>query len=138
MRELRFVTIGLPAPQGSKNKWGGENNSRVKPFRDSIAADAAAALNGDAMLTGPVEVHATFYFPRPKSHYRTGASAHILRDTAPMFVVTKPDLDKLCRAVGDALTGVALHDDSQIVKWNAVKMYHDPVRTSIKIIEVIA
>jgi len=136
MRDLSFVTIGLPAPQGSKNKWGGEDNKRVKPFRDSVSADAATALNGAAMFTGPVEVYATFHFPRPKSHYRTGKLADTIRDDAPKYVSTKPDLDKLCRAVGDALGGVVLRDDSQIIQWVASKVYGDPVRTFITIMEV--
>jgi Holliday junction resolvase RusA-like endonuclease len=136
MRDLSFVTVGLPAPQGSKNKWGGEDNKRVKPFRDSVAADAATALNGEGMFAGPVEVHATFHFPRPKAHYRTGKHADTLRDDAPRFVQTKPDLDKLCRAVGDALAGVLVRDDAQIVQWVANKMYGDPVRASIIIMEV--
>ena len=37
-----------------------------------------------------------------------------------------PDLDKLVRAVGDALTRLAWRDDSQIVAWHAYKHYATP------------
>lgn len=138
MRSVAFTTIGLPAPQGSKNKWGGEDNKRVKPYRDAISADAAAAMTGD-LFTGPVNLSVDFYFPRPKSHYRTGKHAGTLRDDAPVYVATKPDLDKLLRAVGDALTGVVLRDDSQIVLTDARKLYASldtAVRTSVAVGEL--
>jgi Holliday junction resolvase RusA-like endonuclease len=38
-------------------------------------------------------------------------------------VATTPDLDKLCRAIGDALTGVAILDDKQIAWWDVMKHY---------------
>jgi Holliday junction resolvase RusA-like endonuclease len=49
-------------------------------------------------------VEATFYLPRP-----AGA----------------PDTDKLCRALGDALSvdSKAIQDDSLIVRWEATKLY---------------
>lgn len=34
---------------------------------------------------GPVALTATFYFSRPKSHYRTGKFAHILKPDAPSW-----------------------------------------------------
>jgi hypothetical protein len=37
--------------------------------------------------------------------------------------VVKPDLDKLVRAVGDALTGILYRDDAQIVSLNASKRF---------------
>jgi Holliday junction resolvase RusA-like endonuclease len=41
---------------------------------------------------------------------------------------TKPDLDKLVRAIGDGLTGVVILDDKQIVELHARKIYTSGAR----------
>jgi Holliday junction resolvase RusA-like endonuclease len=133
---VRFTVIGTPAPQGSKTRWGTEDNPNTRPWRAAVAASAhEAARNGTALklLPGPLTVRARFYFPRPKSHYRTGRFAGTLKDSAPLYCATTPDLDKLQRAIGDALKGVLLHDDSQIVQWHAAKFYGAPARAEITI-----
>lgn len=131
-----ITIIGIPAPQGSKNPWGGEANPNTRPWRATVAAEAALhrdQITGDSLAAGPLKVTARFYFPRPKSHYRTGKNAHVLKDTAPDYCATKPDLDKLQRAIGDALTGVLIRDDSQIVQWDATKLYGEPARCELLI-----
>ncbi len=72
-----------------------------------------------------MKVTVTFVFPRPKSHYRTGKNAGILRDDAPLYKDSTPDTDKLERAIGDALTGVVFSDDAKVAWWDARKMYGD-------------
>ena len=37
--------------------------------------------------------------------------------------VSKPDLDNMVKAVGDAMNGIAYSDDSQIVSLKARKVY---------------
>lgn len=127
MRTVLDITIhGTPAPQGSKNPWGGEANKRTKPWRESLADSVGKALPDDyAVLRGPVQVKVTFAFTRPKSHYRTGRNAHVLRDDAPFWHTAPNDTDKLQRALGDALTGVVWKDDKQIALWVADKIYDD-------------
>ena len=67
-------------------------------------------------------VHASFYLPRPKSHFTKRG----VRLSAPWWPVTKPDLDKLTRALLDALTDAGIwRDDSQAVELHAEKIYHD-------------
>ena len=58
----------------------------------------------------------------PPLPYRRNAG--VLKDSAPGGKATAPDLDKLCRALGDALTqsGV-LRDDALIVEWVARKQW---------------
>jgi len=133
---IELTIIGTPAPQGSKvrTRWGvREDNPNTKPWRATVAAEAALAHAGRALLDVPVEVDAFFVFPRPKSHYRTGRNAHLLKDTAPAWCATKPDADKLARAVGDALSGVLLRDDNLIVEWRIRKVYGSPARCELKI-----
>jgi hypothetical protein len=102
-----LVIWGTPAPKGSKNQFGGESSKKVKPWMDSVKQAVGEALpEGWGVLRGPVKITATFVFVRPKSHYRTGKNAGVLRDDAPLFHTNPGDTDKLQRAIGDALSGV--------------------------------
>lgn len=125
MKTLQFTVIGLPAPQGSKRHVGNgvmiESSKSVKPWRATVAATAVNV--GASPVNGPVAVNLIFFMPRPKSHFRTGRNAELLRDAAPDVPITTPDIDKLSRAVLDALTGVAYRDDSQVVELRAFKNY---------------
>ncbi len=144
---LHFAVHGTPAPQGSKrayvNRHTGraavvESSTRVRPWREAVkhaALDArvmaAATLDARpatlATLTGPVVVAITFYLPRPKSHYRTGRFAHLLRDNAPRNPAGKPDLDKLARSTLDGLSDAAVWaDDAQVVSLSVAKAYAMP------------
>jgi crossover junction endodeoxyribonuclease RusA len=136
MTVVEFTVPGVPAPQGSKNAFGGEANPRTRPWRAAITAEAS--MYYEEPLRGPVGVTADFVFPRPKSHFGTGKNAGTVKATAPFLAISKKvgDLDKLCRAVGDALTGVALLDDSQIVCWSAEKRYGPSAHLRLRIVDL--
>lgn len=122
MAELHFTVPGIPVPQGSKTPWGSEANPHVKTWRETVARFAHEALPRGPLF-GPVRVAVVFVFPRPKGHFRTGKYEGQLRPTAPEWHTSTPDLDKLQRALGDALKGVVLTDDSQIAAWDTRKLY---------------
>jgi len=66
----------------------------------------------------------TFRMPRPKSH--TGAQG-LTPSASNATPHTRPDVDKLARAVNDALTTAGvIYDDSQITRIIAAKRYADP------------
>jgi crossover junction endodeoxyribonuclease RusA len=77
-------------------------------WRSSIALAARKA--GAFPNRNPVTITMDFIFTRPKTVKR-------LMPTVP------PDLDKLVRAVLDALTAIAYIDDSQVVEIYAKKTY---------------
>ena len=126
---ISFSVLGLPVPQGSKNPWGGEASKRLKPWRNDMMVAARRAMDErrQVLLLEPVDVHLQFCFPRPRAHFGTGRNAGKLKESAPVYVAKAPDLDKLIRAVGDALThsGI-LHDDGQIAILVATKVYDRP------------
>jgi Holliday junction resolvase RusA-like endonuclease len=119
-QELYFTAYGIPRPQGSKRHVGNGvmiEASDVKPWRKAIANavfEAWLRSGDDRAFTGPVVVWATFFMPRPKSVKR-------------FLPTVSPDLDKLQRALGDALSidSKALTDDAIIVKWHSAKVYAD-------------
>lgn len=130
---IELTVIGTPAPQGSKTRtrFGvRDDNPNTKPWRATVAAEAAVAWRRP-LYTGPVAVTATFVFSRPKSHFGTGRNAAALKPSAPLWCATKPDADKLARAIGDALAGVVLRDDNQIVEWTIRKVYGAPARCEL-------
>lgn len=120
---LQFVVVGDPAPQGSKKFVGNgrmiESSKKLKPWRAAVADAAFKAFSeaGLDQFTKPVVVDVIFIMPRPKTVTR-------------VWPEKAPDLDKLQRSIGDALSidsGI-LADDSLIVKWNAAKIYSDDVK----------
>lgn len=130
MSRRTVVVHGVPAAQGSKRHVGNgrmvEMSKRLGPWRAAIAeAIVEAGWQRDPILTGPVWVDLTFYLPRPKHHYGTGRNADRLKPNAPVWVSTAVgDIDKLCRAVLDAITHAgAWRDDSQVAYLAAEKHY---------------
>lgn len=136
-RELEFRVPGVPLPQGSHKIVPIKGTGKSRLVNDNPALDvwrqlaATAAGNarrrqGWALLDGPATVELLFYMPRPKSHWRTGRNAGILREGAPLYPTVKPDLDKLARAVFDALSaGGVWRDDSRAVGLSCWKQYAD-------------
>jgi crossover junction endodeoxyribonuclease RusA len=121
---IEFWVDGIPRPQGSKRYVGNgrmvEASPHVKGWRDVVSTVAFQSMSGDPIST-PVGVAVHFLFSRPKSHYRTGKNAHLLRQGAPDRPTTRSvgDTDKLCRAILDSISctsgGGVLEDDSQVV-----------------------
>lgn len=127
---VQFFVPGKPVAQGSKRHVGHgvmvESSRDLLPWRQAIATAAKGAANG-TQFSGPVQVDFVFWFHRPKKHYGTGKNAGMVKLSAPGWQTTFPDVDKLCRAVGDALTisGLIL-DDRLIARMSAEKRYGDP------------
>lgn len=122
---LQFVVYGKPEPQGSSKAFvrGGRavitsDNPKMKGWRKEVGSTARASANDYGMygvVYGkhvPVEMELRFRFMRPKSAVKSR-----------MYPVVTPDLDKLQRAVLDALTGILYLDDAQVVKITASKVY---------------
>lgn len=130
MTGVTFRVYGTPKPQGSKRHVGNgvmveSGGAALRTWREDVKHAALEARAGlPDTLAGPLSIGVTFYLARPKSHYRTGKNAHLLRDAAPTFPWRKPDLDKLLRSTFDACTTAGLwHDDCCAVHVAAAKVY---------------
>lgn len=120
---LHLWIPGIPVTQGSKRHVGAgrmiETSQGLPAWRNTIAWHTRATYRHPPM-TGPVTVELGFWLPRPASHTRNGT----LTPTAPTHPTHKQDLDKLTRAVLDALTTAAVWvDDGQVVALTAGKLY---------------
>lgn len=85
-----------------------------------------AKFSGDAANTvfvGPLKAMFNFVFPRPKSHYRSGKNAHLLKHDAPKFCTNKKDIDNLIKFYSDTFNSIAWVDDCQIVSVASTKRW---------------
>lgn len=113
---------GNPRPKGSwtpvKLKSGGfglrHASKHVAAWCKSIQRQLAEGLYDGPIHEGPVALSITFHLKRGKTVKR---KYPIVRGTG--------DLDKLERAILDALTGVAYVDDVQVVHISSWKHYTD-------------
>ena len=114
---------GTPVPQGSMRTFMVQgrpvithSNPNLKKWRKVLAAsfqEFAPSVPGDLYYG----VALTFVLHRPKYHSTMG-------DEAPKAPHVKPDLDKLIRAVLDALTDAkVISDDAHICSIEAKKCY---------------
>lgn len=144
-QRLAIKVHGLPAPQGSKRHVGNgvmvESSKRVKPWRQDVVTAALAAINAAEhfeQFNGPVKVHATFSFTRPKYHFGTGRNANVLKSSAPTHVGTKPDIEKLVRSTHDALTTAGVwRDDALVVQLITSKVYDTTPGAYLMISEIL-
>lgn len=119
---LHFRVYGIPRPKGSTRSFAHpktgkvvtlHDNTQTKPWQSIVAAGARGACGYAGVWDGPVGVHFTAYLPRPRS-------VSVRKRPLP---IVKPDLDKLERALLDALTGIIYHDDAQVCSSTSSKQY---------------
>ena len=121
MTEFPIIIPGIPIPQGSKSVTRTgimfEANNKLRPWRETMS-NALTAWTGTWFgawepYDGPLFVDVTFNMPEPKRQKYS-------------LPAVKPDADKLCRALGDAMTTSGLiNDDARITTWHARKRYSD-------------
>ncbi|MDU6694297.1 MAG: RusA family crossover junction endodeoxyribonuclease [Enterococcus faecalis] len=122
---ISFFVPGKPITEGSTRYLGvrggkpiiTHDNPELSAWRQKVAQVAvlyARQAGWSLPLDEPVIVGATFTLKQPKQPRWSEAA-------------TKPDLDKLQRAIGDALgaKGSVLREDSRICEWQAAKQYGD-------------
>lgn len=119
-RVVSFRVVGIAQPKGSMRAFTPKGwtrpiltstNPKVKGWQQ-LVAEQAQGVAADGLFVGPVALGVAFLLPRPQS-----LPTRVLHHTK------KPDLDKLVRAVKDALKGVLYHDDAQVVRLVATKHY---------------
>ena len=124
---ISFTVPGYPATKGSTRSFKHANTGQIvtvgdcEKLKDWEARVALFARSAGAQASqDPIEIQVCFLLPRPKAHFRSNGA---LKDTAPFFPAKKPDVDKMLRAILDALTGVAYLDDCQVVWICGKKLY---------------
>ena len=110
--------VAYRGPNGRMRVTMRESAKHLASWRELIAYTARQAYGARPLIPRdvPVTLDLEFVLPRPASAPK--------RRTPP--AVKKPDLDKIARAVGDALTHVVYSDDSQVTELHARKRVAEP------------
>lgn len=130
MPYIQLQIEGSPVPQGSFRHVGNGRiisaNPKLNTWRESIAAQVAQQT-AVRLIDGSCRVELVFTLPRPKS---------VSKSSRPR-PTTKPDLDKLIRAVLDAISleryVQLLQDDSIVTDIRAAKRYADHTPAGVRI-----
>jgi crossover junction endodeoxyribonuclease RusA len=131
---IKIRVLGMPRPQGSmqlrKLPNGGATGTyppAVWDWRHKVQQAVAEAMLDHDQIMGPLELKLGFDLPRPSNHWLPANSRRrepVLHPNAPEWPSVMPDLDKLVRCIGDAITDAGLwKDDAQVVSIIAAKRY---------------
>ena len=125
---IEFSVMGKPVPQGSMTAVKAGNYVTMRHQQGGALAVWRAAirlqLEGVEPTNEPISLALNFRLKRPNAHFGLSGGRKYVK---PQFVDavphSTPDLDKLVRAVMDALTGVLYFDDRQVYWLVARKVY---------------
>ena len=111
---ISFVVLGAPSPEGStrafyipklnKTVTTHQNQSALNAWRNRVATEAQNVLMVQDWTSDR-------------------SSAYTLPVHRRLRPTVKPDIDKLVRAINDALTGILFPDDCQVVSIQMTKEY---------------
>ena len=153
MNEFPVITVlGIPRPAGSRRAFINKHSGKAmlapacgeqKNWQQQVASVAEnvwakdraerSSLWRPVFNEGPVAMRVDFYFSRPKNHWRSNGTLKASAEN--LWVPKAPDLDKLARAVCDALTGIVWRDDAQVAHIVLNKWWGQP-RAEIYVVPV--
>lgn len=124
------MKIVIDLPPESKERPHFSNGHAYTPqktrdYENAVRLIARAQIR--EKLHGAVSAEIDFYMPIPKSWTKAKQEQAMSGEIRP---TVKSDIDNLCKAIFDALNGIAYDDDKQIVELTARKFYGEP-RTEI-------
>jgi Holliday junction resolvase RusA-like endonuclease len=134
--EIKLTILGEPKAQKRHRSVRMGNAVRQYDPSASDKGDFLSVVQREAPkepLSVPLAVAIRFYFTRPKSHFRTGKNSHVMKDTAPLWHTSKPDVDNMAKFLMDSLNKIYWKDDSYIADCWITKQYDDKPRTEIEI-----
>lgn len=106
--------------------------AKLKRYESAIRGAALESWDG-IPTREPVKIALRFYLRRPKNQTTaTGRKSSKWR----MYNTCTPDIDKLTRAVLDALTKVVYVDDSQVIGLDIEKGYVDSTAEDVTLVDI--
>jgi len=127
MIDIRFFVPGKPQSLKRHRTRRLSNGITIQmdPSKEDKADFLVMAMahRPDEPINEPVCLEMCCVFQRPKSHYRTGRNAHLLKDTAPYWYSRTPDADNLLKFVCDALNGIYWTDDKLVIPMGIHRVY---------------
>lgn len=128
---IHAAPVGKARPRVTRN--GTFTPAKTRAYEKLVRVEYGAQCGAQYFGDSPLAVSITAYYQIPKSaskRKRGQMESKIIRPTV------KPDADNVCKAVCDALNGVAWKDDAQIVNLIFEKHYGAEPRVKVEIEEV--
>ncbi|KKL53111.1 hypothetical protein LCGC14_2278720 [marine sediment metagenome] len=123
-----FDAPGKPRPKGNiiKGRFGGYHDATkgLDKWLLVVRGCARAAMRDNPIITCPVTARLAFCFVRPKGHFTLSGTLSAKGRREPLPTTrTYGDIDKLARAILDALTGIVYKDDCLVTPIEAGKTW---------------
>lgn len=126
---ITFFVSGDPKGQPRPRAFAFHGKARVydpgtaEGWKSQIALAAREHVPAKP-IEGALQVRLTFFFKRPKSHFRKIKGEESQRTDAPFYHTQKPDADNVAKAVLDCLTTLGFwKDDAQVAILYVSKMF---------------
>jgi Holliday junction resolvase RusA-like endonuclease len=120
---LTIIVAGAPIPKGrarTTKRGFLYTPQKTRAYESHARMAAQLAMDGKPPLEGPVRVEIVAELPVPQSWSGRRAAEAITGAIAP---TSRPDADNYAKAILDALNGIVLVDDAQVVELRAVKKF---------------
>ena len=137
---LSITIPGVPVAKGRPRatSFGGHARmytpGKTRRYEDLIRLEGGRAMEGRALLAGPLTVFVRAFLPIPKSMSK---AKHIAAAEGALRPTTRPDCDNFSKVI-DGLNGIAWTDDSQIVTLVSAKYYSEHPRLELVAEELVA
>lgn len=127
MEPIYFSVAGEPEGKGRPRATTVNGRARMytpaktKSYEDRIKLEAAVAMQGQSLMSGPVRVEVDMCFKVPGSW--SNMKKHDAVELSRIRPTKKPDVDNVLKAVCDAMNGVVYEDDAQVVEVRMSKYF---------------
>jgi Holliday junction resolvase RusA-like endonuclease len=136
---IYFVVPGQPHGKGRPraSSRGGfvrlYTDLNTRTYEELIARQARAAMGATEMLETPtaVRIHAYYYMPISWSKKKRKQAME------GEIVPGKPDLDNISKSILDAIQGIVIDDDKNVIKLTVEKRFALQPRVEVHVYEVL-
>ncbi|ONM43139.1 hypothetical protein BXT89_14395 [Halopseudomonas pachastrellae] len=137
MRAVTFVVPGQPVGKGRPRvgKIGAHARlftpEKTVNYEGLVAMAAQQAMQGRALITGPVMVEMDITVQIPQSWSKKRKSLALAGE---IFPTTKPDKDNVIKAIYDGINGIVWKDDVQAVDGHQRKRYGETPGVRVRVV----
>lgn len=136
MSTIRFTVPGTPVGKG-RPKFARRGNfvttytpEKTASYENLVRVKAEEAMQGHAVIDGPVSVEIALYVTPPASWSQKKQRAALAGE---IFPTTKPDVDNVLKGIMDACNEIVFADDKQAVDVRVIKRYAGLARAVVSV-----
>ena len=127
-KAFKFIIPGKAQPKQRARTCRNKHTGRSISFTpaetvnyENLVKFSFINAGGEMVTEGAISLTLTYFMEIPSSTSKKKQALMSLQEIKP---TKKPDLDNIVKSIKDGLNKVAWHDDSQVVKLSAEKLYH--------------